>query len=271
MDMIEGTMEHALPFYSFGAGEPLVVLRWFTVDHANPHGLERHAELRVLSPLAAHREVFAINRAPDMPAGTTMSDIAREHAEALDAFFGKPVDVLGMSSGGSLALQLAAEHPRVVRRLVIAGAAYTLTEQTRDAQRDYTAAIAAGKRGAHHQVPITVRNPLLQTLLTPILWLSDPLLRPENPLDMLHFAQAEDTFDVADRLATITAPTLVIGGADDLAYTPELFQATADGIPGGRLISYPGTGHMSTFSSKRFATDILEFLDAPGSGADEVD
>ncbi|MEV4899445.1 LuxR C-terminal-related transcriptional regulator, partial [Nonomuraea sp. NPDC055795] len=32
--------------------------------------------------------------------------------------FGGPVDVLGMSSGGSLALQLAADHPEAVRRVV---------------------------------------------------------------------------------------------------------------------------------------------------------
>ncbi|WP_327584330.1 lysophospholipase [Nonomuraea sp. NBC_00507] len=84
-----------------------------------------------------------------------MADIATQHAQALAERFGEPVDVLGMSSGGSLALQLAADHPEVVRRLVVAGAAYTLTPRTREVQRRYTEAVAAGRRGAQHRDRLT--------------------------------------------------------------------------------------------------------------------
>jgi pimeloyl-ACP methyl ester carboxylesterase len=49
----------------------------------------------------------------------SMAALAAEHADALREAFAEPVDLLGMSTGGSIAQQLAAEHPRVVRRLVL--------------------------------------------------------------------------------------------------------------------------------------------------------
>lgn len=260
MDIVEGTWDHGLPYYSFGAGDPLVVLRWFTAEHSNPKGLERRLEHRILEPLAKRFEVFAVNRAPGMPAGTTMADIADQHATAIRRRFGTAVHVLGMSSGGSLALQLAADHPDVVRKLVVAGAAATLTPQTREVQRAHTEANAAGHRGAQFQAQLSARTPLRRAALSSFMWLMDPYMRPRNPSDMLHFAQAEDSFDVRDRLATIHAPTLVIGGEDDLSYTLELFRETAEGLPDARLILYPRTGHMGTF--KRFGADVIAFLTA---------
>ncbi|MEV0589505.1 alpha/beta hydrolase [Nonomuraea sp. NPDC050310] len=258
--MTEGTLKHGLPYYTVGAGRPLVVLRWFTPEHTNPTKWERKAESKVMEPLGRHFLVYAVNRAPGLPAGTTMADLAAQHAEALADRFGEPVDVLGMSSGGSLALQLAADHPESVRRLVVAGAAYTLTPRTREAQRRYTEAVAAGRRGAHHQTPLVGRTPLSRAVIRPLMWLADPVMRPSNPLDMLHFAQAEDTFDVRDRLAGITAPTLVVGGERDLAYSVELFRETAELLPDARLIVYPGTGHLGTFRHPRFAADVAGFL-----------
>ncbi len=46
-----------------------------------------------------------------------MAGLGDEHADALRTEFGEPVVVLGVSSGGSIALQLAADHPDVVRKL----------------------------------------------------------------------------------------------------------------------------------------------------------
>jgi pimeloyl-ACP methyl ester carboxylesterase len=64
-------------------------------------------------------QVFYLNRRPGLPSGLTMPMVAGEHAEALQAAFGGPVDVLGVSTGGSIAQQVAADHPQVVRRLVL--------------------------------------------------------------------------------------------------------------------------------------------------------
>ncbi|HSL77013.1 MAG TPA: alpha/beta fold hydrolase, partial [Candidatus Limnocylindrales bacterium] len=105
-----------LPYFRFGTGPRLVVLRGFTTTHDNPKGLQRTFEVKLLAPLARRFDVFAVNRAPGLSPGTTMADIARQHAAAIREAFGEPIDLLGISSGGSIALQVAADHPDVVRR-----------------------------------------------------------------------------------------------------------------------------------------------------------
>ncbi|MFQ6329758.1 alpha/beta fold hydrolase [Nocardia sp. CWNU-33] len=262
LEVTEGTLEHKLPYLALGSGRPLVFLRWFTLDHANPRGWMRDSEITTLTPLARRYRVYAVNRAPDMPAGTTMADIAAQHAAALRAEFGGPVDVLGVSSGGSLALQLAVDHPGAVRRLVIASSGYRLEDHARESQLRYAVAAAEGHRALHHMAPIFASSPILGRLVAAAMWLADPLARPKNPADTLAFALAEDVFDLSGRLGDITAPTLVIGGERDSAYSTATFRHTADGIPNSRLIIYPGADHLGAIKHPRFAPDIADFLDA---------
>jgi pimeloyl-ACP methyl ester carboxylesterase len=70
---------------------------------------------------------------------------------------------------------------------------------------------------------------------TALLWAFGPISAPHDPSDMVATIRAEDGFDATDDLGRITAPTLVIGGARDGFYAPELFEATAHGIPAVRL------------------------------------
>ncbi|WP_433628232.1 alpha/beta fold hydrolase [Nocardia sp. CA-120079] len=258
LDVTEGTLVHGMPYLALGAGRPLVFLRWFTPDHANPTGWMRQSEIKTLAPLAAHFRVYAVNRAPGMAEGTTMADIAAEHADALRAEFGTPVDVLGVSSGGSLALQLAADRPAAVRRLIIASSGYTLENATRAAQLAYGEAAYAGRRALHHMAAVGSTSPIAQRIAAAGMWLVDPFARPKNPADTLAFIRAEDAFDLAGRLGDITAPTLVLGSDRDGAYSTETFRRTADGIPDSHLIIYPETTHIGVV--KRFVPDVVAFL-----------
>jgi pimeloyl-ACP methyl ester carboxylesterase len=235
-------------------------LRGFTTNNANPTGLQRRIELWMLRRFAAAGfAVYAVNRRPGMPLGTSMAQIADEHAKALRAEFGEPVNLVGMSTGGSIAQQLAADHPDVVRRLVIAGSAHRLDPVAARAHREYVERTARGQRGLHLVAGAAARNRIARTALAALMWLADPLSRPKDPTDMLVMARAEDAFDLADRLGEITAPTLVIGGARDFYYTPELFRRTAEAIPNGQLVLYPKADHKRTFSNGRFFRDVIGF------------
>ncbi|NNH72651.1 alpha/beta fold hydrolase [Nocardia uniformis] len=265
LDIVEGTLQHGLPYLALGKGRPLVFLRWFTPNHANPTGWLRDAEIKTLTPLARHHRVYAVNRAPGTAEGTTMADIATEHAEALRAQFGEPVDVIGVSSGGSVALQLAADHPDSVRKLVIMSSGYRLEPPVRAAQMNYGEAVAVGRRGMHNLAAVSVKSPVLARLVGAAMWLFDPLARPRDPAAMLAFIRAEDDFDLSGRLGEISAPTLVVGGDGDAAYPVENFHRTADGIPNGRAIVYAGASHMGVTKDPRAISDVLGFLAADQS------
>jgi pimeloyl-ACP methyl ester carboxylesterase len=155
---------------------------------------------------------------------------------------------------------ITADHPDLVRRLVIHSSAYRLSEPARALQLE-VGRLAAERRWR------AAWEALLRFTLQPA-WLAGPLApfaalilsldTPENPSDLLITIAAEDQFNYQDRLAEITAPTLVIAGECDPFYSVELFQATADGIPNARLILYPGLGHPA--AGKQFERDVLAFL-----------
>ena len=103
-------------------------------------------------------------------------------------------------------------------------------------------------------------GPLLRWPATALLWLLERRERHVDPADMLATIDAECDFDVTARLGQITAPTLVIAGARDRAFTPQLFAATAARIPNSQLVLYRNRGHIGTMLDPRFGRDVAAFL-----------
>jgi pimeloyl-ACP methyl ester carboxylesterase len=98
-------------------------------------------------------------------------------------------------------------------------------------------------------------------LARPLTGLASRLLSlrpPKDPSDLGITIEAEDRFNFKERLAEITAPTLVVAGDRDPFYSETLFRETAAGIPNARLILYPGMRHPA--SGKQFERDVLAFL-----------
>jgi pimeloyl-ACP methyl ester carboxylesterase len=261
----EGTFSGGLPYLALGSGEPLVYLSGFTLDHRNPKpGLERTLALRTLTPLArAGFEVYFTNRWPGMAADTTFADIAERHAKAIRHYFGAPVDVLGASTGGSVALQLIADRPDVVRRAVIASAAYALGPVGKEQQLKLLQAIEeTGQYPAHAVLDVLsgkIRSRWLRALLTPVAFLAAKRITIKNPADTIAMLRAEDAFDVRDRLADIRTETLVICGAQDPFWTIEMFAETAFRLPHGSLIIYRNRGHALVIAPE-FFRDVTAFL-----------
>jgi pimeloyl-ACP methyl ester carboxylesterase len=265
MDVREGTFSGGLPYLALGSGEPLVYLCGSTLDHRNPRpGLERTLALRTLTPLAgAGFEVYFTNRWPEMAAGTTFADVAERHAEAIRHHFGAPVDVLGASTGGSLALQLIADRPDVVRKAVVASAAYALGPVGKEQQLELLQAIEeTGRYPAQAVLDLMsgkLRSRWLRTLLTPVALLAAKRITIENPADTIAMLRAEDAFDVRDRLADVETETLVICGAQDPFWTLEMFAETAFRLPRGKLIMYRNRGH-ALMIAPEFFRDVTAFL-----------
>jgi pimeloyl-ACP methyl ester carboxylesterase len=267
IEVREGTFTGGLPYLVVGSGEPLVYLCGFTLDHRNPRqGFERTLTLRTLTPLArAGFQVYFTNRWPDMAAGTTFAEVAGRHAAAIRDHFGKPVDVLGASTGGSLALQLIADRPDVVRKAVVACAAYTLGPLAKEMQLKLLRAISETGRyptqGVLDALAAKLRSRWLRTLLTPVAYVAAKRITIENPADAIAMIRAEDAFDVRDRLNDIPTETLVICGAQDPFWTLEMFAETACRLPRGKLIMYRDRGH-ALITAPEFFSDVTTFLRA---------
>lgn len=264
------TLPGGMPTLKFGTGSPLIVLPGLSPTHAPPVGMARQFETAPLMPFARQHRVWWIGRREGLAQNASMADIARDYADALRSEFPGPVDILGISTGGSVALQLAVDHPDVVQRLVIASSAYTLGPTGKLVQRRIATELQAGRprQAASALMRPLGTTPVARRLLSAIGWVLGPLFYRRTTPDMIATIEAEDRFNLRDRLGDIAAPTLVVGGDCDGFYSEELFRETAARIPHGRLVLYAGKGHMGALADRRFAQDVLEFLDGRGaSGA----
>jgi pimeloyl-ACP methyl ester carboxylesterase len=240
-----------------------VYLSGFSVEHANPTGYGRWLTLLTVRPFArAGFEVYFTGRAPHLPPTTTFADLAASLADGLEKQFGEPVDILGHSTGGSLVLQVIADRAEVVRRAVVASAAYKLGPTAKQAQLDLLRSLEKdGRFRADDLAAAFTQNRIVRRLLAiPTRLVS--LVRVPNPSDPIAVLRAEDKFDVYDRLPDIATETLVICGARDYFWTPEMFADTAHLMPHGELIMYPKRGH-NIVTSKRFVADVVTFLERP--------
>src|SRR5258708_7585104 len=93
-----------------GAGPPVAFL--LGLAPARDTGAwQRARQRRFLQPLAAQFSVAAMTLRAVPPPGATMQDLAATHAGAIRGTFAPPVDLVGVSTGGAIALQLALDDP----------------------------------------------------------------------------------------------------------------------------------------------------------------
>ncbi|MBK9178664.1 MAG: alpha/beta hydrolase [Acidimicrobiales bacterium] len=255
-----GFLHDDIPYLKIGDGPPLVAVAGLTPEHDVPRGWERRMTLAYAAPLARHFTVYAVNRKRGLRPGESMSDIAGHLVNAIEHDLRQPVFLQGMSTGGSVALQLAVDRPDLVRRLVVVASAYRLGPG-RALQAEMAGLIRAGDTEAalatafKAMVPGWARGPV-----RPVAALAARAMRPDDPIDMLVTLDAEDAFDVEADLPRITAPTLVIGGTKDVFYTRELFEGTAAGVQDGRVHLFEGWGHGRTCQSSATTNITLGFL-----------
>ena len=159
----------------------------------------------------------------------------------------------------------AADHPELVRKLVIHSSAYMLSEPAKEGQMRVARLAERKKWRAAYAALMGVSLPkgpagyLLKPLFFVISLFGGAFFgKPEDPSDTVTTIEAEDKHDFKDRLHEIQAPTLVIAGDKDPFYTVDLFRETAEGIPDSKLILYEGMGHPA--GGKRFKRDLKDFL-----------
>jgi pimeloyl-ACP methyl ester carboxylesterase len=240
------------------------VFSGLSAEHANPTGLARRFELQTLEPLARHFTVYVVNRKPGLPAGSTVKDLAGHYAEAIAQEFPGPVCVEGISTGGSIAQQLAIDHPHLVRRLVLAATACRLSPYGREVQRRFAELVKESRpRRAYATLgPTLAATAAGGRAFAVLMWLFGGSQSVDDPSDMLVTVAAEDVFDASSQLHRITAPTLLVAGGRDRYYSPELFRQTAERIPNSRLRLYPDKGHAGVLTHKPAIREIVAFLRA---------
>ena len=258
-----GHTRNGLPYNRLGDGaDVLVVFDGIGFQNEPSHGIEARLSRRTYSFLSPDYEVFVVKRRRGLAPGASIRDMSEDYAEMIRAEFSPPVDLIGLSYGGVIALEFAAGHPQLVRKLVLHSTSYKasslgkeLLTQARDAARqgDWKRSTAAMMEAVYRP---SWYKPAVIWALQRVAALSDV---SGDPSDFVVAVDAELGFDFSKRLGEISAPTLLAAGERDLAlYAAESMHEMADTIPDCRFVFYPRAGH--PVKGRQFERDVLGFL-----------
>ena len=263
---LQRTTAGRLPLLAGGEGPPLLHVGGLLPVAGVDAPLVRRAPDAQVHQLGGHRRLFYANRRQALPRGITIAEIAAEHAEAIRALSAEPVDVVGVSTGGSIAQQLAADHPEVVRRLVLVSTGCRLTPRTRRLQARVAEHVRAGRPD---RALAAVAVGLLLPGGEPLAYLAAPLAslvarRVGDLDDLAATIEAEDAFDLHRAARPIDAETLIVAGARDRFYPRSVLEETQRLIPGSMLHVVPRRGHVTVTADRRANELVRVFLQEGG-------
>lgn len=221
---------------------------------------------KLLAPLAEHlaqrfQVILYSLRGDRAPLGSTRATRIFTYAHDLQELIGRlrleRPNLFGVSFGGAVALELAAEHPELVKTLTLYGAEARF-------RANLGASIA---RRVLERFPLPSDNGFLNQFFN-LLHGGKPQPGPlvdfivercweTDQCVMASRLAALESFDVSDRVWRIDVPTLVLAGSRDVVVTPARQRALAESIPGARFDQVEGAGHIGFLTHK---ADILRHL-----------
>jgi len=256
-----GYSANGLPYACFGNGtRNLVVFDGLDFRHKPPSGIMLRMSTGYLRGLTNDYRIYFVSRRPGLPPGYSLKDMSDDYAVMIKNELGGAIDIIGVSTGGAIAQYFAIDHPDLVRRLVLAMTGCRQTEQGKELLRKVADLARKRKRRAAYSLLGTaiIRKGIARHVFKWFMWLLGPLYIPADPSDGIVEIEADDRYNLSDRLDKIKADTLVIGGEEDFFYA---IRETAGKIPNARLVLYPNLGHNAMFArSRQFGEEIRTFL-----------
>jgi pimeloyl-ACP methyl ester carboxylesterase len=197
------------------------------------------------------------------PGPYTVEELAGDALQVLDEAGLERAHVVATSLGGFAAQVLASDHPQRVDRLVLVGTspggagAFPLPQGTLQlmAEAPSLAPDVALRRFVENAVAPGTDVALIDEIH------AYRQAHPPDPAGWAAQAGAGVAWDAGDRLARITAPTLVVAGTADAVVDHRNARLLADAIPGASLELLDGVGHLLFWErSEDFAALVERFL-----------
>ena len=205
--------------------------------------------------------VYAFSRKNKLPTGYTTRDMALDQMIAMKALGIEKAHIFGVSMGGMIAQHFAADYPEMVDKLVLT---VTCARPNPILIGSVTEWMDQAKRGDHRELmDSNVRKIYTDAYYRRNKWLipiMGVITKPKSYDRFLRQAESCLTHYAWDRLADISATTLVIGGEEDRCLGGEASRKIAAAIPNAVLKMYPGQGHGLYEEAKDFNQTVLEFI-----------
>ncbi len=220
------------------------------------------------SHLVVRYDLRGHGQSPAPPGPYAISDLGEDLLALMDRLEIERASLCGVSIGAMTSIWAAANAPERVHRLVLCctsarfgpeaaeiyrARAQTVRKHTVDAVADGALErwFTAGFREAQPKLMAQIRKGLTDT----------------SSEGYAGCCEALAALDLHPALGSISAPTLVIAGAEDPATPPDHGRAIADGIAGARFELIEGAAHLANIEKAELVTPLIAgFIDAEQEG-----
>jgi pimeloyl-ACP methyl ester carboxylesterase len=250
-----------LYYETHGSGKPLILLHG---------GLGAGSMFGANLPaLAANHQVIAVDlqghgRTADIDRPIRIEHMADDVAALIEHLGLGPVDIMGYSLGGGVALQVGLRHPRLVNKLVLVSVAARNTA--------FHPEILAQQGMVNGSVAEMMKETPMYQLYSAIAPRVEDFPRLLDKIGDL----MSRGFDLSQDIGKLEAPALIVAGDSDLfppSHAVEVFALLGgglkdpgwdgSGLPKSQLAILPGLTHYNIFADPSLAATALRFLDAP--------
>jgi pimeloyl-ACP methyl ester carboxylesterase len=243
-----------------GEGEPLLLIQGMSATHL-AWGRPFLDELeRSFDTIVFDNRGMGLSGEAELP--FTIADLAADTAGLLDALELETVHVAGISMGGMIAQELALAHPERIRTLTI-GASYcggpngTLMapEDLQMLGTAYASGVAEQVFRAMWEINLSPDFRADDSRFAAFTEMGSALPAPQPVV--LQQMRACGGHDTHERLGQIELPTLVIHGDVDRLLGHPNGQQIAALIPGSRLETLEGVGHMFWWEQPQRSAELI--------------
>ncbi len=247
-----------LSYEQVGRGPRLVLLHGLGCNHTMWEPLIPHLK-ESFTILAIDLRGSGESDKPKAP--YALEDMTDDVAACIQTMCTQAVSVLGFSLGGLVGMDLAARRPELVSHLILVStlacwnSPFPPPTQTQELfhETEVSAPLLT-------QVYETIFGSAYREKISANDYIAFRLgEKNPQPLDAyLHQLQALEKADVRDRLARISAPTLIVAGSEDRVVPPQNASWLQQQIRGSTLKTFEHTGHMLPLEQPQLLADILQ-------------
>jgi pimeloyl-ACP methyl ester carboxylesterase len=263
-DFRTGLFLNKIPYVQSGSGpHPVVVLNGGQafVRRPTPARAQRDAK-RIARLLPKGRSIHVLGYEPSPPAGYSIATIVDDVARILREEIG-PATVMGISFGGFVAARLAADHPDLVKEMILMVSAHRFSpEGRRSVDRQIACAWSGDFEGFLDEFGLVFRRPWLNWLVR---WrfrqertrLHETMNDPAAIVRGLNAVAGEDFGGDPSWLAHVAAPTLIVGATRDPFFDVAALEETARHIPSAQLQLFEHETHMLPVERARDVAKVV--------------